>query len=172
VQRVAKYPHDVEKFEKFYRDNFEKVVQKVLRSKWVWCRDEAEDIAQDIFKELWLRFDDNYFEYNTGYFYKYLVKFRLMNFIKKKAGYLNRLENVKLAELLDRQEDERIKDTYERRLELFELMLGAIPKTYRDYFRVAYWKGIKVADKTVMKLDKSHKERFYDYVIRAYEKFA
>jgi len=72
-------------FEKFYKENFKKV--------WLRCKRggfsdvDSDDITQNIFYRLWVKYDDDYILYNVGYFWKYLVNYEIINFVIHNEKY-------------------------------------------------------------------------------------
>jgi len=166
---MKKIEHDVEKFTEFYQKNWDKLVNRLLKAKGIDTREEAEDLAQKIFQNLWTSYDDNYYLYNEGYFWKYAVNFAIADHIRRKNTRAQRINTLKLAYELDRFEDEMIKERMRHKTEIYFSVKKQIPEKFKHYFAVAYWRGISAADRLVRKLDKDEKERFLDYVLKAYE---
>ena len=143
--------HNVEKFSKFYKEYYPKVVKRVLKAKGIDDRNEAEDVTQIIFYHLWIWFDDNYFEYNKGYFWKYLVNRDIYNYVVAKSKremllpYLK--ERIKEREAFN----EEIGKLYKKEYEEFVFIRRHLKRNQRKYFDIAWWWGFAEAERQVGK---------------------
>jgi DNA-directed RNA polymerase specialized sigma24 family protein len=139
--------HDRKLFEKFYKDHYEEVVQRCLRARGVDDRNEAEDIAQEIFLRLWTSYDDNYFLYNEGYFWKYLVNFSIANYMAKKSK--QKIFYPIFGEEYQQAISSNIEllGNYEKVLDLYRYALKRIKKRDRKVFKYAFWFGFSKAAK-------------------------
>jgi len=164
-----KAEHDIEKFTEFYQKNWDKLVNRLLKAKGIETREEAEDLAQRIFQNLWTSYDDNYYLYNEGYFWKYMVNFAIADYIRRKNKRAERINALQEAYKLDKWEDEIIRGRMKKKTEIYNLVREQIPDKFKHYFDIAYWSGISRADRLIRRLDKKEKERFLDYVLKAYE---
>ena len=79
-------------FNKFYKENYNKVILHCIRKGF--NREDSNDIAQNIFYRLWTKYDDDYILHNTGYFWKYLVNYEIINFAIKKEKYREKLQKI------------------------------------------------------------------------------
>lgn len=76
---------DPTKFNEFYKENSRKVFLRCRRGGF--SNEDAEDITQNIFYRLWHKYDDDYFTFNAGYFWKYLTNYEIINYVVAKEKY-------------------------------------------------------------------------------------
>ena len=143
--------HNVEKFSEFYREYYSKVVERVLRAKGIDDRNEAEDVTQIIFYHLWIWYDDDYYTFNKGYFWKYTVNHDIYNYVVAKSKrqmllpYLR--ERVKERKLFN----EEIKNLYDKERKEFIFIRKHLKKNQRKYFDIAFWYGFPEAERRLGK---------------------